>query len=235
MRKIKHIVEPESLLLTWQDPESRMRYVVGRVRREGAGYCFRYEHGPDLDAAVSKGFKGYPAFPHLDKEYRLGVMESFMTRLPPRSREDFGKFLEYWHIDSSLRESISDLALLGYTGAGLPRDGFRFVPVFPPSEHLAFIAEVAGNRYHEAGRIGDRVRFVPEPENPHDPEAVRVESLNGRILGYVMHGLNRQFSAWLASGRLAGEIVRINGLSDRPVVLVYVEYDHLPGQATRTG
>jgi len=75
--------------------------------------------GNDLDTARSKGFKGYLAFPHFKETYRLGVMESFMTRLPPRSREDFGKFLDYWHLDSLLKNSISDFTLLGYTGAAL--------------------------------------------------------------------------------------------------------------------
>jgi len=211
MRRLKHIVEPESLLLLWQDPVSRSRYIVGRVTRDNGGYCFCYLPGGDLDAAREKGFKGYLAFPHFNETYRLGVMESFITRLPPRSREDFDKFLDYWHIDSSLKDSLSDFTLLGYTGAALPRDGFRFIPVFSQQAHLEFIVEVAGHRYQaNLCEIGETVRFVAEPGNPHDPEAIKVESPDGRELGYVMHGLNRQFGEWLASGRLSGEIVRIN-------------------------
>ena len=236
MHKIRHIVEPERLLLTWQDPISRSRYVVGQVTRDNGGYRFCYLPGDDLDVAKSKGFKGYPAFPHFDKVYRLGVMESFMTRLPPRSREDFGKFLDYWYIDNSLRDSISNFALLGYTGAALPRDGFRFIPVFPPSAHLEFIAEVAGHRYQEgACKIGEKVRFASEPDNRHDLQAIRVENRGGLKLGYVMHGLNRQFGEWLVNGRLSGEAVRINGTSERPMVLVYVEYERELGQVAGTG
>jgi len=234
MRRLKHIVEPESLLLTWQDPISRRRYVVGQVTRDNGGFCFRYLPGNDLDAAKRKGFKGYLAFPHFNEEYRLGVMESFMTRLPPRSREDFGKFLEYWNIDPGAE--ISDFALLGYTGAALPRDSFRFIPVFPPSPHLEFIAEVAGNRYQgESCEPGEKVRFVAEPDNPYDPEAIRVEAMDGRRLGYVMHGMNRQFGEWLATGRLSGEVVRVNGTSERPVVLVYVEYARESGREATAG
>jgi hypothetical protein len=49
---------------------------------------------------------------------------------------------------------------------------------------------LAGFRYHEAPglfpelRIGDRLELVREPDNPHDPNAVRVE-WRGRRLGYV--------------------------------------------------
>lgn len=49
---------------------------------------------------------------------------------------------------------------------------------------------LAGFRYHEAPRlfaelqIGDRLDLVREPDNPHDPNAVRVD-WRGRSLGYV--------------------------------------------------
>jgi len=230
MRKLSHIVEPTSLLLSWQEPVTRNRYIVGEVSHAGDSFCFRYLPGPDLEEAKEHGFKGYLAFKHFDEEYRLGVMESFMSRLPARSREDFDKFLAYWHIDSNLKASISDFSLLGYTGASLPRDGFRFMPVFPGMEAVEFIVEIAGHRYHENGcEIGEEVRFVAEPDNPHDPKAVTAVSADGCKLGYVMHGLNNQFGEWLDSGLLRGEIVRVNGTADRPVVLVYVEYERDAG------
>jgi len=227
MRKLEHIVEPESLLLSWQEPVGRMRYVVGRIAREGGGVCFRYMPGKDLTAAKFKGFKGYTAFPHFDSEYRLGVMESFMTRLPPRSREDFGKFLEYWHIDRNLKDSISDFALLGYTGAVLPRDGFRIIPVFPEREHLELIVEVAGHHYHATNscQMGESVSFITEPANEFDPMAVLVVGSDGQKLGYIIRGISPQFVAWIQAGQLHGEIVRVNGTTDRPVILVYVEFD----------
>jgi len=163
-------------------------------------------------------------------------MESFTSRLPPRSREDFGKYLDYWHIDSKLKSPISDFALLGYTGAALPRDGFRFLPEFPALGHLEFVVEVAGHRYQEGCcALGEAVRFTAEPDNPHDAEAVAVETLSGCMLGYVMHGMGHQFSEWLESGRLSGEIVRINGTTDRPVVLVHVEFEGHADQLTRLG
>lgn len=236
MRKLEYIVEPESLLLSWQDPVSRNRYTVGQVTHENGGYSFRYLQGNDLEEAKRSGFKGYTAFKHFDQVYRFGVMESFMTRLPPRSREDFDKFLDYWHIDSGLKSSISDFALLGYTGAALPRDGFRFMPVFPVLPRLEFIVEVAGHRYQDnVCEIGEEVRFVSEADNPHDPDAISVVTADGCKLGYVMHGLNRQFGHWLKAGNLCGEIVRINGTSDRPIVLVYVEFESHSDKLMHTG
>ena len=49
---------------------------------------------------------------------------------------------------------------------------------------------LAGFRYHDAPQVfpelhtGDRLELVREPDNPHDPNAVRVE-WHGRRLGYV--------------------------------------------------
>lgn len=125
---------------------------------------------------------------------------------------------------------------MGYTGAALPRDGFRFIPVFSQQAHLEFIAEVAGHRYQaNPCEIGETVRFVAEPDNPHDSEAIRVEAQDGRTLGYVMHGMNHQFGEWLETGHLSGEIVRINGISNRLIVLVYVKYECESDQLTQTG
>jgi len=224
MRKLEHIVEPERLLLSWQDPISRLRFTVGSVTKESGVVCFRYLQGEDLTKARWCGFRGYPAFHDFSSEYRLGVMESFMTRLPPRSRDDYGKFLDYWHID--YHSDISDFALLGYTGAVLPRDGFRFLPIFPKVEYLEFVVEVAGFRYHgESCDIGGEVHFSTELNNDVDPMAIAVFCGDNEKIGYIMHGMGGQFVEWLADGCLNGEIVRINGTSGRPVILVRVEFE----------
>ena len=54
---------------------------------------------------------------------------------------------------------------------------------------------LAGFRYHEAPaafpamRAGDELTLTREPDNPHDPSAVRVE-WQGRLLGYVPRARN---------------------------------------------
>lgn len=63
---------------------------------------------------------------------------------------------------------------------------------------------LAGFRYHEAPllfselRLGDRLDLVREPDNPHDPNAVRVE-WRGRNLGYVPRRDNPAL-AWAMDG-----------------------------------
>ncbi len=110
----------------------RTRRVIGEVLSEkpSGDIVFRYLKGTDdFQAAEAAGFKGFPAFRLEDTEIRHGVLESLMRRLPPRNREDFGDYLRLHGLPASFK--LSDLALLGHTGARLPSDGFALVPEFP--------------------------------------------------------------------------------------------------------
>jgi hypothetical protein len=70
-------------------------------------------------------------------------------------------------------------------------------------------SSLAGYRYAEASevwpllRVGDPLELSREPDNPHDPNAIRVE-WRGRKLGYVP----RRENAALAWGLARGEALR---------------------------
>lgn len=74
---------------------------------------------------------------------------------------------------------------------------------------------LAGFQYHEGKalweqmKIGDALTLVREPDNPHDPQAVRVE-WNGHKLGYVPRKENEGVARQLDRGnRLEARIVRL--------------------------
>jgi len=74
---------------------------------------------------------------------------------------------------------------------------------------------LAGFRHYEAAAVwrdmkaGDRLALVREPENPYDPNAVRVE-WRGRKLGYLPRRDNGAVARQLDRGnRLQGRIVRL--------------------------
>lgn len=136
MPLLSHLVEPARLLMTWQPSDEgapvRTRRIVGEVAYDklSSGVVFRYARdSKDYQAAVAAGFKGFPAFRLEDSESRQGVLESLMRRLPPRNREDFSEYLQLHGLAAPFK--LSDMALLGYTGARLPSDGFALVPEFP--------------------------------------------------------------------------------------------------------
>ena len=99
------------------------------------------------------------------------------------------------------------LALLCLTGA--PQAGEV------AAEILVHSTLTAGLRHHEAKAVwdalapGDEVALVREPNNPHDPNAVRVE-WNGHMLGYLPREDNAAVARQLDRGNpLKGRIARL--------------------------
>ncbi|TAE32399.1 MAG: hypothetical protein EAY65_06875 [Alphaproteobacteria bacterium] len=130
---LTHIIEPKRLLLTWQASQGEScggkRHVVAELCRENSNsshITFRYNSdSSDYREAIAKGFQGYPAFSLQHQNHNHDVLAAFARRIPSRKRGDFLEYLSYWHISPQAGESMSDFALLGYTGAGLPSDGFN--------------------------------------------------------------------------------------------------------------
>jgi hypothetical protein len=232
MNLINHINSPNRLLLVWQSPEGtgRNRFVVGEVYIDEQGYCFRYLVDTEqFGQACTEGFACYPAFRKINYEYRDGVLETFLRRVPPRKRGDFGKYLQQWRLAPEIE--ISDFALLGHTGAKLPNDGFSLINPFDnidaPHE---FYIEVAGFRYQGVS-LEDitedmLVDFVSEPENKIDKNAVRIE-VAGQKIGYVNKTQSAAFNRWLQRYSITAYIERINGTTDRPLIYVYGRVDSI--------
>lgn len=231
MNTLNHIVEPSRLLLTWQPSDeqasTRTRRVVGEVRIESGGQAiFRYlKNTHDFEEAKKAGFQGFPAFGDKQNEIRQGVIESLMRRLPPRKREDFDGYLAQHRLPAPF--NYSDMALLGYTGARLPSDGFALVPDFPiDAVPCDFMMEVAGFRHVsqkdiESIRLGDEITFEIDANNPVDVDALAVVHQGHRI-GFVNRAIRHIFHKWLQSHHVEASIERINGKPERPLVYIRV-------------
>ncbi|WP_067516811.1 hypothetical protein [Endozoicomonas ascidiicola] len=230
MRHIEHLVEPDRILLSWQAlaSKNRSRFVVGELVRKGDKVTLRYfPDSEDFQQAIADGFTGYPAFQIQQgvMQYDSQVLDAFIRRLPPRSRSDFSRYLELRGLNPEAE--ISDFALLGYSGAKLPDDGFELIHTFDNANGpFEFIAEVAGFRHESEVAIEDiameaGVSFVPEPDNHFDTKAIRIE-LNGQKLGYVDRGRLDLFHRHLQAGhKLTGEVTRKNGTPSRPLLYIY--------------
>ena len=75
---------------------------------------------------------------------------------------------------------------------------------------------LAGSQYYAVGeqwqqlQVGDRLTLVREPDNRHDPHAIRVE-WRGFKLGYVPRANNRALAAALDGGdRLVARIAHLS-------------------------
>ena len=94
MKYIEHIIEPEKLLLSWQTNRSRGRLFVAELIRKGENADLVYLlNSNEFLNAESLGFEGYPGFSS-NKQIYDNVLFAFIKRLPPRSRGDFGKYLD---------------------------------------------------------------------------------------------------------------------------------------------
>jgi len=231
LKYIEHIIEPDRLLLSWQPPsgpDRLRRFVAALVRKADDADLVYLVDTEDFRLAQEKGFSDYPGFPADVREHE-GVLSAFLKRLPPRTRRDFGVFLNAIRITERDRELISDFALLGYSGAKLPDDDFTIVHPFstaqPPFE---FLLNVQGYRYYAKNLPYDRLaidmaaHFEAELENAQDPEAIRV-MIEGSKVGYVSRGLATQLKQWIQRGyAITASLERINGTAEKPSILLFV-------------
>ena len=230
MNFIEHICEPRKLILCWQNPgeKQRTRFAIAELLRNGDKYSFKYlKDTEDFERAEQLGFTMYPAFRTQQELYTSGVFEAFTRRIPPRNRNDFTEYLQNFRIQEDAK--ISNFALLGYTGAKLPSDGFSIVDSFEnicvPCE---FLIELVGTRYItnfdlSVFKVGDFIELIKEPNNQYDPNAIFAMS-KGQKIGYINRVQVNAFQNWLACDKLylSLNIERINGNEERPVIYAFL-------------
>lgn len=230
MNFVEYIRNPRRLLLVWQAAEApRVRQAVAELVQADvrSPAKFRYLTGtPDFDEACAAGFIHFPAFRKTTLSYDLGVIETFMRRLPPSSRGDYAKYLEQFRLRPE--SPISEMALLAYTGAKLPSDGFSIIdPLEDMSKSSDVLIEVAGFRHTSAIArddliIGARARLQEEPDNPHDPNAMAVYIDSERI-GHVPRQQAPALRALARNDAVELFIERVNGQPQRPLVYLFAK------------
>lgn len=106
----------------------------------------------------------------------------------------------------SLRNSLLLLACLGALAAPAAAQNIRILVQSSP---------LAGFQYHAGAdvwsqlQVGDKLQLRREPDNPHDPRAVRVE-WRGQQLGYLPRAENRSVAAEMdRGGRVEARIARL--------------------------
>jgi hypothetical protein len=63
-------------------------------------------------------------------------------------------------------------------------EGDELVSVVGTSHYQPALAEISGRKADEEIRFETRATLVPEPDNPHDPNAIAVHIAN-RLVGYL--------------------------------------------------
>ena len=77
------------------------------------------------------------------------------------------------------------------------RDIYLFDTYVAGTSHIEGIENIG-----ESLKEGDRLVFYREPENEHDPQAIRIENLKGEKIGYVPRKDNVVFSRLMDAGKV---------------------------------
>lgn len=154
-----------------------------------------------------------------------GAIATFTRRLPPRRREDFKEYLQLHKLPADFNGS--DFALLSYTGAKLPSDGFEIFPDLIDLEGpYEFFFEVAGTRYLNVDftklNIGDPIDFKIDERNPYDPNTINIYCGTQHV-GFAPKPYVESFKKLLAEGKLKASIEKLNSNSSRPLVFLFAE------------
>ena len=194
-----------SCLMVWKNPTTRTRYIVGRLNYDASinQYSFMYNQEKIIDA-VQNGFENYPNFPDLNKTYftENDLFKDIKNRLPNSKRPDFATILNRYNLDptSSLME------ILVATKGRVATDTFEFIEEINPGNNNSINIDVAGTRYAdfkeicENLNINDKVILEKEPTNRFDKFAVKVQTLDGKSLGYIPRYYSEAITRIIESG-----------------------------------
>jgi len=245
---IKHLGQPRRLILEWEPPieaSDRKRWSIGEVIGDGVPSSFRYftgiefennNDGRTIDAARQAGYWGFPAFgPHKDdlaKPIETGVAETLARRLAARSRSDFNDYLKHHLLQPS--EMLTDMALLGATGARLPGDGFA---VTDPLDNITsardMVIELVGFRHYLDKSLalprGAVLQLQPEPNSEHDPDAIKV-IYGTETVGYINRLQAKGLGRLIQTHDVSAYVHRFNGTPTRPRAYAFVQVREAVGQ-----
>lgn len=188
------------IYLIWKDIGTRKQYVVGQLSKNGQ-FEFRY-YEKEVNEAIGKGFELLIPFPNLKKTYMSDILfPIFSSRLPDKKRRNIKEILLKYGLSE-----YDDYKLLKRSGARLPIDNLEFIDPILDTDDIKIkrIFYLAGPR-HYIGCDGcdclksydinknDFLDLIPEPENQHDPNAIRVfwgDDIIGYIPRYYCKGIN---------------------------------------------
>lgn len=184
----------QTLLVVWQDENSRSYYHIGTLSYYNGLYEFCYtakEGQKKLGDALKNGYMIHPVFPDITKTYRSEKMfPAFDRRIPFTDRKDYYDILA----DLGLNEDASKMDILRATRGRLAGDAYSFEQPLRMDHHnnLRSSFYIHGMRHRDLPtewsswmKEHRALNLVQEPDNEHDPYAVAIYTKSGKHLGYI--------------------------------------------------
>lgn len=182
------MIEFDKIHLVWRQGTGKRRVSVGILEKSADGkHTFKYD--PDVaELQKTDGFTLYTEFQDITKTYNGNVAEIFGQRLMKSDRPDVDTFYKFWEID---KEKADDrFYLLGKTQGLVPTDNFEFLAEYKLIPNLHFLTDIAALSINDPKltrdtiKVGDKLRFELEPNNPQDNFAVKVYK-DDLPIGYI--------------------------------------------------
>jgi len=179
----------KSLILTWQNSETRSWFPVGRLDHSSEGYFFRYTQG--ANEAKEQGFKPFSRMEKMNVKYQSdNLFPLFSNRTMPKSRPEFLEYSEWFGLDAD----CSTLDWLAKSGGKKATDslGVFLIPKerkgkFEMSFFLHGIRYLNESVLDEINSLksGDKLFLMKDFQNPYDKYALAVRR-NGpkALIGY---------------------------------------------------
>lgn len=223
------------LWLAWKDPQSRQRYVIGKLWYD-IEYKFKYIHSSEecakninncgIDLAEKYGFRRLEPFPNIQVYSNEKLFYIFDRRLPSRKRPDFKQLVN----EFGIKADCTPLELLQATGGRLATDTMEFVSPLVFSRDGAFDIDfyVTGWRHYQGETVlaellpGTLLKLCLEPTNKYDPFAIQVLSPSQKLLGYVPVYYSRYLDEIVRSEDYEARILRI-GPAENPQLRLMVK------------
>jgi len=204
MKCMENKMNHDYLYVVWKDPRSRRNYIIGKLTR---GEKYTFEYCEDYKEAEKAGWELLNAFPE-EKIYESDTLfAAFSSRLPNPKRRGMDTILEKYGLTE-----YDGYELLKKSTGRLPFDTYEFIdPIFPEEETVQRDFYLMGIRHYIGCKgldcsakndltIGTELFLVMEPDNELDPNAVKVETQDHKMYGYIPRYYSESVSTRLKRG-----------------------------------
>jgi hypothetical protein len=187
---------PKAVFLAWQDPGSRTWFPIGKLSCE-SGDLFRFVYTGGFEIAHARaGLTPLIGFPEVQQVYESSeLFPLFKNRIMSRSREEYESYVARLNLPL---DGPPPLSLLARSAGRRSTDSFEIFahPQFiRPDGEVRYCIDffVHGIRHMPASaadralllEADERLRLMPDGQNPEDPSAVALRTEDKVLLGYV--------------------------------------------------
>ena len=234
------LIKPDYLNLVWQKTtefpgiKTGERLIIGKITEGNSNKEFILEYlNESADykkyTEQSENNTGLTAFPVSSNKYPpISIYNHLVDRMPVKKRGDFNLFLNYYGLED-YHAKLDDLTLLAYTGTQFSGDGFSLTHPYNSIDNGTVLFEIAGYRHCTKVNTQDlkdkKIYIKADTDNQYDKYAVAVYLTESQErIGYIPKGQNKIiFEYLLKNDKHHGFIKRINGLEERPNILVQLD------------